>query len=132
MGYAFTAASNVPASIVNLDRALHDDPLLKCKVHLLSLLASKWGPSLTWFESNNPRSYQCLSKLQEFNAIARSWLSPADIDELIQDLDHHRGVNDRMAELRDVLRNLGEFVAAKWAAMMNKITDSQMRFWNAV
>jgi len=131
-GYAFTAASNVPASIISLERALYDDPLLKCKVHLLSLLAEKWGPTLTWFESNNPRSYQCLSKLQEFSAIARSWLSPADIDSLIRDLhdlDPHRGLNERVTALRQSLQLLGEFVTAKWTAMLNNVTDSQMRFW---
>lgn len=129
-GYAFTAASNVPASVTNLEQSLHDDTILQPKVHLLALLAEKWGPTLTWFESNNPRSYQCLERLQEFSALVRAWLSPADVDSLIADLDQHRGLNERVNVLRQPLQRLGAFVAEKWLSMLNNITDSQMRFWH--
>jgi hypothetical protein len=104
--------------------------LLKPKLHLLALLAEKWGPTLTWFESNNPRSYQCLEKLQGFTALVRSWLSPNDIDGLLGDLDQHRGLNDRATAFRNTIQRLGEFVRDKWHSMITNITDSQMRFWH--
>jgi len=129
-GYTFTAASSIPASVSNLEQGLLSDPLVQVKVHLLALIAEKWGPTLTWFESNNPRAYQCLAKLRDFSTTVRDWLGPLDVDSLLDDLDHHRGLNERANGLRQTFERLGQFVRNRWTEMLNNITDSQMRFWH--
>jgi hypothetical protein len=129
-GYAFRAASTVPASFETLGETVNNDELVKAKLHLLVLLREKWGPTLEWFESNNPRSYQCLSKIQEFGTIVSDWLSRQDIDLLLDDmLNSHRERNIRENALRGCLERLGEFARRTWTAMATNITDSQIRFW---
>ncbi len=78
-GYMYTAASLIPPSVNNLERGLLDDTLVKAKVHLLAILAEKWGPTLKWFESNNPRSFECLAKLREFDIIVNDWIDPVSL-----------------------------------------------------
>ncbi len=128
--YSFTAPSSVPAAVRSLDEIVEADDILKSKLHLLAILSEIWGPTLTWFESNNPRAYECQGKLNEFRTLVTNWLDPQAMADLMGDLDPHRGVNGRIAALTATLTRLGTFVREKWQALSTNFTNSQVKFWS--
>lgn len=90
------------------------DPLLKAKIHLLKLIGDAWKPSLVWFESNEPRSTDCLDALEEFDDVVEKWISDPNFELLVADFDNHRGVNGNIEAFRENIRRLGAFVLEKW------------------